>query len=77
VLSDTVAIYYRRHRGNATNDTALMRRHLLRAALRSAQRRRNDPALDNIPDVFDLANFAAFLERQNAAAEKPRARTGA
>ena len=58
VLSDTVAILYRQHPGNMTKEAkAETRREFLKAMLRSAQRRRRDPTLGNIPQVFDLQNL--------------------
>jgi glycosyltransferase involved in cell wall biosynthesis len=57
VLSDTVAILYRRHPGNLTNGREEMRREFLKAMLRSAQRRRRDPTLGGIPPIFDLRNL--------------------
>jgi glycosyltransferase involved in cell wall biosynthesis len=54
VLTDTVCVFYRRHSGNLTNDKSEVRREFLKAVLRSAQRRRKDPALGDISAVFDL-----------------------
>lgn len=59
VISDTVAILYRRHPGNMTNGREETRREFLKAMLRSAQRRRRDPTLGNIPPIFDLKNLTA------------------
>ena len=57
LLSDTIAIFYRRHEGNITNRKAETRREFLKAMLHSAQRRRLDPSLGAIPQVFDLSNL--------------------
>lgn len=58
VLSDTVAILYRRHPGNMTNEAKEeTRREFLKAMLRSAQRRRRDPSLGGMPQIFDLQNL--------------------
>ena len=63
VLSDTVAILYRQHGGNMTRGREEMRRELLKAMLRSAQRRRRDPTLGGIPPIFDLRNLAIPHDR--------------
>ena len=57
VLSDIVAIFYRRHDGNMTNEQGQTRREFLKALLRSAQRRRRDPSLGDVPPIFDLKNL--------------------
>lgn len=51
--TDTLCIYYRRHPGNMTRDTAAAQRWLAAAVARSLRRRRADPSIRlNIPD-FD------------------------
>jgi hypothetical protein len=71
VLSDTIAIYYRRHAGNLTNDQPLVRREFLKAISRSAQRRRRDPSLGNMPFSFEPAVYDLSSRRD------PQSRTQA
>lgn len=54
LLTETVSVLYRRHFGNLTNDRVQMRREFMKAVLKSAQRRRKNPALGDISAVFDL-----------------------
>lgn len=54
VMTQTNTVYYRRHAGNMTLDTATGRKHFMRAMHRSIQRRRADPTL-RVPDqVFGI-----------------------
>ena len=66
MLSDTVAILYRRHPGNLTSGREEMRREFLKAMLRSAQRRRRDPTLGAIPPIFDLTNLTRRQDHSSA-----------
>lgn len=54
VLSDTVAVYYRRHAGNLTRNKAGLRRQLMLAIHKSVNRRRRDPTLSALDKIFDL-----------------------
>ncbi len=63
LLSDTVAIFYRRHDENMTNKQEETRRQFLKAMLRSGQRRRRDPTLGAVPSMFDLRNLTASRNR--------------
>ncbi|MBW3096817.1 glycosyltransferase family 2 protein [Pseudohoeflea coraliihabitans] len=59
LLTDTVAILYRQHPDGMTKSAhEQMRRGVLQAVLRSAQRRKRDPSLGNIPPVFDMSALA-------------------
>jgi glycosyltransferase involved in cell wall biosynthesis len=53
-LLDNVSIIYRRHGANTTCDVLENRRLVRRALLLSAQRRRRDPSLLSIPNIFDI-----------------------
>jgi len=63
VLSDTIAILYRQHPGNMTKGAQETRREFLKAMLRSAQRRRADPTLGGVPNIFDLTNLTGQQDR--------------
>lgn len=54
VQTDTIAVLYRRHPGNLTNDKAAGRRSMMQAALKSSQRRKANPGLTLPPGLFDL-----------------------
>jgi glycosyltransferase involved in cell wall biosynthesis len=62
-LLDNVSIIYRKHPGNTTKDTAQAKRDFLKVLLMSAQRRRRDPSIGNIPRFFDTS---ALNEEQHA-----------
>lgn len=51
--TDTLCIYYRRHPGNMTRDTAAARRWLAAAVVRSLRRRRADPSIRLDTPAFD------------------------
>lgn len=53
-LSDVVAVYYRRHTGNMTNDRDKLKRGMMQAIMRSVQRRRANPQLASLDGIFDL-----------------------
>lgn len=53
-LLDTVAIYYRRHACNVTRDHGGRLRNHLRAIHKSMRRRKADPALREVPAMFEL-----------------------
>lgn len=55
LLVDNVSIVYRRHSTNTTNDKKENHWYAKRALLRSAQRRRRDPKLRNMPRFFNSA----------------------
>lgn len=55
LLLENVSIVYRRHAGNTTNDRKETSWHVKRALLLSAQRRRRDPKLRNMPRFFNSA----------------------
>ena len=58
VLCDHVSVLYRRHEANMTADTEALRRGVMRAMLKSAQRRKNDPSLlRSIPPFLDVAEM--------------------
>lgn len=52
--SDTIAVIYRRHPGNTTNDTDKLRRTVMRAIHKSIKRRRSNSNLASLEDIFDL-----------------------
>jgi glycosyltransferase involved in cell wall biosynthesis len=54
VLTDQVAVIYRRHGSNTTRDTAQLRRSLMHALHKSVRRRRADPSLQSFDGVFDV-----------------------
>jgi len=54
VLSDTVAIYYRRHPGNLTKQKGSIRRDIMLAIHKSVKRRRQDPTLAPLDNIFDM-----------------------
>jgi glycosyltransferase involved in cell wall biosynthesis len=54
ILSDTVAIYYRRHEGNLTKQKAAIRRDLMLAIHKSVKRRRANPELASLDHIFDM-----------------------
>jgi glycosyltransferase involved in cell wall biosynthesis len=58
VLTDTIALYYRRHPGNMTREKSVSRREFLRAVHKSMRRRRADPSLRSVEGIFDLKNLA-------------------
>ncbi|MFT3810496.1 MAG: glycosyltransferase family A protein [Micropepsaceae bacterium] len=58
-LSEEVAMIYRRHDANMTNDVATMNRCFMRALHKAAVRRRANPALRVPDDVFDLQQMRA------------------
>jgi glycosyltransferase involved in cell wall biosynthesis len=51
---DNVSVIYRRHPGNTTLDREEGHRDFMRATLLSAQRRRKNPSLRSIPNIFNL-----------------------
>jgi GT2 family glycosyltransferase len=53
-LLDTVAIYCRRHAGNMTRERGARVRNHLRALHKSMRRRRADPSLRPVPDMFEF-----------------------
>lgn len=53
-LTDTVCVYYRQHDDNLTRDTAIVRKSFCRALHKSMVRRRRNPALQPLVDVFDI-----------------------
>lgn len=55
-MTDTDAVYYRRHAGNMTLDTRTAKRHFMRAMHRSILRRRADPSL-RVPEQIFGAGF--------------------
>lgn len=55
LLVDNVSIVYRRHSANTTNDRKETSWYVKRALLMSAQRRRRDPKLRNMPRFFNPA----------------------
>jgi glycosyltransferase involved in cell wall biosynthesis len=54
VLTDTVATFHRRHRGNMSNDKISIRRGLMLAIHKSVNRRRQNPALSSMEDIFEM-----------------------
>ncbi len=58
-LSDQVAMIYRKHTSNMTNDVATMNRCFMRALHKAALRRRQNPDLRVPDDVFDLQQMRA------------------
>jgi glycosyltransferase involved in cell wall biosynthesis len=54
VLSDIVAVFYRRHAGNLTKDKTGLRRQLMLAIHKSVSRRRRDPSLAGLDKIFDM-----------------------
>jgi glycosyltransferase involved in cell wall biosynthesis len=54
LLTDTVSVIYRRHAGNLTKQTELMRRSVMLALHKSIKRRRADPGLAPLKDIFDI-----------------------
>lgn len=57
-LPDTVAIYYRRHPGNATREQGVPVREYLRAIHKSMRRRKADPSLHQVEGIFELKSPA-------------------
>ncbi|WP_028081312.1 glycosyltransferase family 2 protein [Solimonas soli] len=58
VLSERVAMYYRRHPGNMTGRRDEARRDFARALHGSMRRRRADPSLGSIAEVIDMGDLA-------------------
>ncbi|CCV09901.1 glycosyltransferase family A protein [Mesorhizobium sp. STM 4661] len=58
MLSDTVALYYRRHPGNATREPGVPVREYLRAIHKSMRRRKADPSLHQVQGIFELKSPA-------------------
>ncbi len=58
-LSEQVAMIYRKHACNMTNDVATMNRCFMRALHKAALRRRQNPGLRVPEDVFDLQQMRA------------------
>jgi glycosyltransferase involved in cell wall biosynthesis len=54
ILSDTVAVYYRRHGGNLTKEKTGLRRDLMLAIHKSVKRRRANPELASLDKIFDI-----------------------
>jgi glycosyltransferase involved in cell wall biosynthesis len=54
VLSDTVAVLYRRHAGNLTKNKTDLRRQLMLAIHKSVKRRRLNPSLASLDHIFDM-----------------------
>ncbi|WP_202324908.1 glycosyltransferase family 2 protein [Mesorhizobium sp. 113-3-9] len=58
-LLDTVAIYYRRHAGNATREHDVRVRNHLRVVHKSMRRRKADPSLREVQGIFELKSPSA------------------
>lgn len=58
VLTDTVAVYYRRHAGNLTKDTDVAVRAYLHVIQKSIRRRKADPSLLPVEGIFEIRNGA-------------------
>jgi len=58
VLPDTIAVYYRRHPGNLTNQTGVAMRELLHVIQKSMQRRKADPSLRPVEGLFEIKRTA-------------------
>lgn len=61
MLPDTVAVYYRRHLGNATSELGVAVREHLRAIHKSMRRRKADPSLHKVEGIFELKSPADWL----------------
>ncbi len=62
-LTDTVCVYYRQHDGNLTRDTAEVRKSFCRALYKSMARRRRNPQLHLLDDIFDVRPLAQAMAR--------------
>ena len=51
---DTVSIFYRRHENNMTADLPTLRRNIMRALYHHTRRRKSDPSLAGVSNIFDL-----------------------
>ena len=61
-VTETVAVYYRRHIDSLTADRSEMRRQFVRACLRSTIRRKRDPSLEN---PYPLVNITGMGNQDN------------
>lgn len=60
-LADHVAVLYRQHQGNMTNDKTQMRQGVMKAVLRSTQRRKQNPALCTSLPFKNITNLTMGL----------------
>lgn len=54
LLTDTICVYYRRHSGNMTRDKDVSKRSFMQAIHKMMARRRSDPSLALVSEIFDL-----------------------
>ncbi len=54
MMTDTIAVLYRRHPGNMTRNKQTARRSFMHAVHKSVIRRKNDPSLGVSADIFDF-----------------------
>lgn len=59
LLTDTICVYYRRHSGNMTRDKEVSQRSFMRAIHKMLARRKSDPSLAVVSDIFDLKELIA------------------